>query len=192
MTNVIKIKNMVCQRCISVVNQIFDELKLEVVSIGLGEVLLKEDELNANQLKELDERLAENGFERISDEKGQLLEGLKTHIISTIHHQEQFNLNINWSSFLSEKLGKDYAYLSSLFSSVEGITLEQYIIRQKIEKVKEYLIYNQLSLKEIAFKLGYSSIAHLSAQFKKQTGLTPSKFREMRPVASRKTLDNIR
>lgn len=191
MGEVVKIKNMVCQRCILVVNQVFEELHIDTQSVDLGEVHTKGAALTAVQKNELDQRLRSHGFERISDEKGQLLEEIKTLIITTIHHEEQFHLDINWSVFLSEHLNKDYTYLSSLFSSVESMTLEQYIIRQKIEKVKEYLIYNQLSLKEIAFKLGYSSVAHLSSQFKKQTGLTPSKFREMGPVATRKTLDQI-
>lgn len=188
---VINVKNMVCQRCILVVNQILEKLDLEVQSISLGEVLLRQPKLTPEQIEELDQLLIQYGFERISDEKGRLLESLKTLIISTIHHEEKLNLNINWSDFLADKLNKDYSTLSSLFSSIEGITLEQYIIRQKIEKVKEYLIYNQLSLKEIAYKLGYSSVAHLSAQFKKQTGFTPSKFREMNPGTARHTLDHI-
>lgn len=187
----IHIKNMVCNRCIMVVDQIFRELEIEPVSISLGEVKLAEPHVSPDQLAALDHLLLKNGFERIDDKRSQLLEQIKATVIDAVHYHENFEMNLNWSHFLAEKLDHDYHYLSSLFSNVTGITLEQYIIKQKIEKVKEYLFYDELSVKEIAFKMGYSSVAHLSSQFKKITGLTPTEFKETRETAIRKPLDHI-
>lgn len=190
MSTLINIKNMVCPRCISAVQGIFDELGVKVDAVHLGQASISK-ELNPEQLSKLDKLLLQNGFERIDDKKAKLLESIKTAVIDHIHHQDHFSLNVNWSDFLSEKLGYDYQYLSVLFSSVAGITLEQYVIKQKIEKVKEYLIYDQLSVKEIAFKLGYSSVAHLSSQFKKVTGMTPSTFKQSRDLDARQSLDSL-
>ncbi|WOK08512.1 AraC family transcriptional regulator [Imperialibacter roseus] len=187
----IHIKNMVCNRCIMVVDQIFQQAGLETASISLGEVKLAADSVSADKLSALDSLLLKHGFERIDDRKSQLLEQIKAAVIDAIHHHENFEVNINWSHYLSDKLNYDYNYLSSLFSSVTGITLEQYIIRQKVEKVKEFLFYDELSVKEIAYKLGYSSVAHLSSQFKKITGLTPTEFKESRQTDIRTPLDNI-
>lgn len=186
----INVKNMVCPRCITVVNEILEKIGLRPETVRLGQVSLT-SELNKSQMESLDELLLHHGFERIDDKKAQTLEYIKTAVIDLIHHQDHFNLNINWSDYLSEKIGNDYQYLSSLFSSVAGITLEQYIIKQKIEKVKEYLIYKQLSVKEIAFKLGYSSVAHLSSQFKKVTGMTPSAFKQSHDLDARRPLDRL-
>ncbi len=182
---------MVCNRCIMVVDQIFQQAGLETASISLGEVKLAADSVSADKLSALDSLLLKHGFERIDDRKSQLLEQIKAAVIDAIHHHENFEVNINWSHYLSDKLNYDYNYLSSLFSSVTGITLEQYIIRQKVEKVKEFLFYDELSVKEIAYKLGYSSVAHLSSQFKKITGLTPTEFKESRQTDIRTPLDNI-
>ncbi|SMD32343.1 AraC-type DNA-binding protein [Reichenbachiella faecimaris] len=191
MSSIVNIKNMVCPRCITAVEHIFDQLDLEVNSIQLGRVELKSNSLNQDQISVLDFQLEKQGFARIDDGKSKLLEQIKTLIIDMIHHQDHSNFNVNWSTFLSEKLDYEYHYLSTLFSSVAGITLEQFIIRQKVEKVKEYLIYNQLSIKEIAYKLGYSSVAHLSSQFKKTTGMTPTVFKTDRSSNLRKPLDSI-
>ncbi|UXX78310.1 AraC family transcriptional regulator [Reichenbachiella carrageenanivorans] len=191
MSTTLTIKNMVCPRCISAVNQIVNGLKLKVKDIRLGAVELDEDVLDAKTMIELDQMLSESGFERIDGKKSQLLERIKTLVIQTIHYENHFQLTINWSDFLSERLAHDYHYLSTLFSSVMGITLEQYIIKQKIEKVKEYLHYDQLAIKEIAFKLGYSSVAHLSAQFKKVTGMPPSAFKKGNSSVDRQSLDGI-
>lgn len=185
------IRNMVCDRCIMVVEQLLHQAGLKPLSVSLGEVKIEEETLTQDQKAQLDGLLAKNGFERIDDKKSQLLEKIKATVIEVIHRQEHFEMQINWSLFLSEKLHYDYNYLSSLFSSVTGITLEQYIIKQKIEKVKEYLFYDELSVKEIAYRLGYSSVAHLSSQFKKITGLTPSEFKESHQTNLRKPLDNI-
>ncbi|MEP3386889.1 MAG: AraC family transcriptional regulator [Reichenbachiella sp.] len=190
MSSVVHIKNMVCPRCNAAVQQIFDKLEVEVESVYLGGASLVE-ELSKDQLSELDQLLLQSGFERIDDKKSQLLENIKTSVIDVIHHKEHFQLQVNWSDYLSEQLNQDYHYLSTLFSSISGITLEQYIIKQKIEKVKEYLIYDELSVKEIAFRLGYSSVAHLSAQFKKVTGMAPSLFKQLHHSNGRQSIDSI-
>lgn len=186
------IKNMVCQRCIMAVREVFTKAGYNPVKIALGEVLLKEDKLDEGKIKEIESALQTLGFERIDDRKVRLIEAMKNKIIQLIHHSDQLNLKQNWSDILSEELHQDYNQLSNLFSSVEGITLEQYIIRQKIERVKEYLFYDELSLSEIAYRMGYSSVAHLSAQFKKITGLTPSELKKSRELDKmRKPLDKI-
>lgn len=181
---------MVCPRCISVVTGLAAEAGFDTESVNLGVLKLKSDP-EKHQLDSFREKLIGQGFELIDDSKSLLLERTKALVIDTIHHHDQFEMNLNWSNYLSEKLNTDYKYLSNLFSSVTGITLEHYIISQKIEKAKEYLFYDELTVKEIAFRLGYSSVAHLSAQFKKVTGLTPSQFKESREGSSRKSIDQI-
>jgi AraC family transcriptional regulator len=174
------IKNMVCNRCKIVVAQELEKLGYKPVKVELGEVDLDGDELDSNQLSKIDSALTAVGFERIDDRKGRLVEAIKSKVISKIYSGEVGNRKFNWSDLLADELHYDYNYLSSLFSSVEGITLEQYIIRQKIERAKELLFYDELNLSEIAIKLGYSSVAHLSSQFKKITGLTPSELKKSR------------
>jgi YesN/AraC family two-component response regulator len=128
----------------------------------------------------------------MDDRKAKLIESIKNKVINLIHHSDSKNRKFNWSTLLAEALHHDYNYLSSLFSSVEGITLEQYIIRQKIERVKELLFYGELNLSQIADELGYSSVAHLSSQFKKVTGLTPSELKKSRSIDhSRKPIDSV-
>lgn len=186
------IKNMVCNRCITAVKQEFEKLGLHPEKVTLGEITIGEDSLSAEQQQQLDAALQELGFERIDDRKARLIEGIKSKIIQLIHHSDKVNLKVNWSKVLSDEVHYEYNYLSNLFSSVEGITLEQYIIRQKIEKVKELLFYDELTLSEIADKLGYSSVAHLSAQFKKITGFTPSELKKSREIdQNRKPLDAV-
>lgn len=184
------IKNMVCNRCILVVGQELEKLNLHPEKISLGEVVFKE-ELSDEKLELLDSALKLNGFERIDNRKSRLIESIKSSVINHIHHQEKVDRKLNWSTILSEELHLEYNYLSSLFSSVEGITLEQYIIHQKIEKAKELLFYDELSLTQIADRLGYSSVAHLSTQFKKVTGMTPSELKHSRTSSQRKPLDSI-
>lgn len=186
------IKNMVCNRCITAVKQEFEKQGLHPEKVTLGEVTIAEDSLSAERQQQLDAALQELGFERIDDRKARLIEGIKSKIIQLIHHSDRVNLKVNWSKVLSDEVHYEYNYLSNLFSSVEGITLEQYIIRQKIEKVKELLFYDELTLSEIADKLGYSSVAHLSAQFKKITGFTPSELKKSREIdQNRKPLDSV-
>lgn len=182
---------MVCPRCITTVQKLMKKNGLKPISITLGTALLLEEPDQAT-LDELDKSLQASGFKLIDDRKSRILEKIKTLIIQNIHHTDQFDLSLNWSSYLSEELGYEYKYLSGLFSTTAGITLEQYIIRQKMEKVKEFLIYDELSVKEIAFRLGYSSMAHLSSQFKKIIGLTPTAFKKtVKSHLSRKSLDDL-
>lgn len=186
------IKNMVCNRCIMVVKQELERHGLHPEKVSLGEVTIKEDSLSDDQQNRLDASLVNLGFERIDDRKARLIEAIKNRVIQLIHHTDKINLKVNWSSLLADEMHYEYNYLSNLFSGVEGITLEQYIIKQKIEKVKELLFYDELSLSEIADKLGYSSVAHLSAQFKKITGFTPSEMKKSRDIdQNRKPLDSV-
>ena len=186
------VKNMVCNRCVSAVTQVFEKQGLTPERISLGEVVLKEEQLSEDTWKKLDAALQGLGFARIDDRKVRLIEGIKNKVIQLIHHSKEVDRKHNWSTVLAEEMHYEYNYLSNLFSSVEGITLEQYIIRQKIEKAKELLFYDELNLSEIANRLGYSSVAHLSAQFKKVTGMTPSELKKNRNVKeARKSLDEI-
>lgn len=183
------IKNMVCNRCILVVQQELDKLHIDSCKVTLGEVETTV-EVQKDKLNQLEQNLAALGFEMLDDAKQKLIEKIKNIIIQKIHHAQDDEEHHNFSEILSKALYKDYSYLSNLFSEVEGITIEKYIINQKIEKVKELIIYDELSLSEIAYKLGYSSVAHLSNQFKKVTGLTPSHFRQV-GQNKRKPLDQI-
>lgn len=183
---------MVCNRCIMVVKQELERQGLHPEKVALGEVTIKEDNLSDAQQDKLDSALVDLGFERIDDRKARLIEAIKNKIIQMIHHSNKVDLKFNWSDVLAEEMHYEYNYLSNLFSSVEWVTLEQYIIRQKIEKVKELLFYDELNLSEIADKLGYSSVAHLSGQFKKITGFTPSEMKKSRNIdQNRKPLDSI-
>lgn len=176
-----------------VVRQVLEAQGLQVEQVDLGEVTVRGGGLTKAQLTRLDAALHEVGFERIDDRKARLIEQIKKKVLSVIHQERKVRLKFNWSTVLSDELHYDYNYLSSFFSSVEGITLEQYIIRQKIERVKELLFYDEQSLSEIADRLGYSSVAHLSSQFKKITGLTPSEMKKSRNRGrSRKSIDSIR
>lgn len=175
-----------------VVKQELERQGLHPEKVALGEVTITEDSLSNAQQDKLDSALIDLGFERIDDRKARLIEAIKNKIIKMIHHSEKVDLKFNWSDVLAEEMHYEYNYLSNLFSSVEGVTLEQYIIRQKIEKVKELLFYDELSLSEIGDKLGYSSVAHLSGQFKKITGFTPSEMKKSRNLdQNRKPLDSV-
>jgi len=183
------IKNMVCPRCIKVVREELEKLEIPIAHIELGLVKINR-EISIELKQNVKQVLQENGFELIDDKKSQIIEQIKTLIIEKIHHSENEKQQINSSDYLAQELGHDYSYLSHLFSSVEGITIEKYIINQKIEKVKELLIYDELSLNEISYQLGYSSVQHLSNQFKKVTGLPPSQFKTL-TGNQRKSLDSI-
>lgn len=180
---------MVCDRCVMVVRQQLDELQLQYKNIQLGQVELNE-EPDSVQLETLRNMLQQKGFELLDDKKAKTVERIKTFIVSLIHGKDADELNLKLSAMLEEKIGMDYHYLSSLFSSVVGITIEKYAILQRIEKVKELLMYDEMSLSEIADKLGYSSVQHISQQFKKITGLTPSDFKQLKEN-KRKPLDRI-
>lgn len=180
---------MVCNRCILVVQQELDKLGIKSGKVTLGEVETTGD-VEKEKLHQLEQNLLALGFEMLDDAKQKLIEKIKNVVIQKIHHAPEEEEHHNFSEILSKALYKDYSYLSSLFSEVEGITIEKYIIQQKIEKVKELIIYDELSLSEIAYQLGYSSVAHLSNQFKKVIGLTPSHFRQV-GANKRKPLDKI-
>jgi len=176
---VLYIKNMVCPRCVKTVEEELKKTGATVEYIELGKVELK-GQIGVEAIKEIDKVLAENGFELIYDKKSQIIEKLKITIIEIIHHDKEVSNNVNISEFIAEALGYDYSYLSNLFSSAEGTTIEKFIVQQKIEKAKELLSYNELSLTEISHQLGYSSVQYLSNQFKKTTGLTPSQFKKQK------------
>lgn len=182
------IKNMVCNRCIMVVQNELDKLGIIARDVKLGEITL-EQELPDMQKHTLNKTLVSLGFELIDDKKSLLIERVKSAIIALVHYQDNETKH-NLSDVLSKELHHDYNNLSSLFSEVEGITIEKYFIAQKIEKVKELLVYDELSLSEIAFRLNYSSVAYLSNQFKKVTGLTPSHFKQIKEE-KRKPLDKV-
>ena len=183
----IYIKNMVCNRCIMVVKQELERSGMAASNVSMGEVML-DSPPKKQQLNELELRLRELGFELLDDAKQKQIEKIKTLLIQKVQSgelEEHFSL----SEFLSKKLHKDYPSITRLFSEVNGITIEQFFILQKIEKVKEWLVYDELTLSEIAWKLGYSSVAHLSAQFKKITGLNAGSFKKM--GGHRKSLDQL-
>lgn len=186
--NTIYIKNMVCNRCIAAVKKILDDASVSYQSVSLGEVSVQQP-VSAKQNALLQTKLAEAGFLLLDDNKSKIIGKIKTIIIELIHHNDAESRH-NLSEILSTRLHKDYSLLSRLFSEVEGITIEKYAINQRIEKIKELLAYDELNLNEIAFQLGYSSVAHLSAQFKKVTGLTPSYFKKSRNLP-RKPLDDV-
>lgn len=180
------IKNMVCNRCKMVVKAELEKLGLNPVSVELGEVYLAE-EITEQQKKDIANQLKPFGFELLEDRKKQISEQVKTIMINLIHYASE-PLKINLSAHLTALMHMDYANLSAIFSEIENQTIEKYFIGQKIEKVKELITYKQLTLSEIALLLNYSSVAHLSAQFKKVTGLTTSQYKN---DAERKTLDEI-
>ncbi|MGJ1193889.1 helix-turn-helix domain-containing protein [Epilithonimonas bovis] len=186
--NTIFIKNMVCDRCIMVVQNELEKLGLDAKNIKLGEVILSK-EIKSLEKENLSKTLEPLGFEVIDDKKGRIIEKIKNIIIDLVHHQDS-DVKTNLSDVLSDKLHHDYNYLSNLFSEVEGTTIEKYFIAQKVEKVKELLVYDELSLSEIANRLNYSSVAYLSNQFKKVTGLTPSHFKQIKED-KRKPLDKV-
>lgn len=152
-----------------------DELGGKILSIKLGEIHLEKG-FTPPEMEQLKQGLDPLGFELLESQSSILISSIKTALVELIHHSDR-HLKVNFSTYLADKLKKDYTYLSRLFSSVEGITIEKFITAQKIEKVKELIFYNEMTFTEIAFSLNYSSVAHLSAQFKKETGMTPSQFK---------------
>jgi AraC family transcriptional regulator len=182
------IKHMVCDRCKWVVKTELEKLGHQVMVINLGEVELEGD-VSPEQTAAIEQKLQEFGFELINDKASVLIEQIKTLIIELVRNPEQLEKQ-NLSQYLAQQLHKDYSSLSKLFSEVSGITIEQYFILQKIERAKELIVYDELNLTQIADELGYSSVAHLSNQFKKITGLTPRHFKELKHK-HRNSLDKI-
>ena len=181
---------MVCNRCNLVVSDVVANNGFENVAVSLGEVDFGEVSPSDNQITTLETELEQLGFELISDKKSRLIEQIKKSVIELVRQQDGLH-HTNLSDYLSKNITYEYNYLSNLFSSIEGITLERYFILQKIEKVKELLVYDELSLTEIAFQTGYSSLAHLSNQFKSVTGLSPSHFKGLKDTKLRKSIDNL-
>jgi len=182
------IKNMVCDRCIMVVQSELEKLELNLLSVELGEVEIS-DILSDEQVKLVAARLEAFGFSILANKESRTVEKIKTLIIDLIRKKGNY-LKTNLSDYLVQHIHQDYGSLSSLFSEVEGVTVEKYFINQKIERVKELLVYDELTLSEIAHQLHYSSVAHLSSQFKKVAELTPSDFKKLK-TKRRRTLDSL-
>ncbi len=178
---------MVCQRCERVVEEEFAKAGFRLNTIELGRVVLSDDNPDLTKIAAL---LSENGFELLEEKTSRLIKDIKTFIIQLIRTGSLENNKKNISSLLEDQFHKERKYLSQLFSNSENITLEKFFISQKVEQVKEWLVYNELTLSEMAFRLGYSSVAHLSSQFKQVTGFTPSNFRELKDHR-RKSLDDM-
>ncbi len=169
---------MVSNRCKAAVKEELKKLGLHFIIVDLGEVDIMED-ISMAQREELKIALINIGFELMDDKKAMLIEKIKNTILEMVHHSEDI-AKVNFSVFLSKRLMYDYTYLSNLFSEVQGTTIEQFIISHKIERIKELIIYGELNITEIAWKMNYSSVAHLSNQFKKVTGLSPSHFKQLK------------
>ena len=184
----IYIKNMVCARCEMAVKKLLEEMNISVQSLKLGEAEI-ENPLTETEKQQLSENLKDLGFELLDDKISQTIERIKNLIVNLVHYQKD-QLKINLSTYLAEDLKQDYNALSNLFSENEGITIEHYFITQKIEKVKELMNYNELSLSEIAFQLNYTDVAHLSNQFKKITGFSPTAYKQSQEN-SRKQIDKL-
>ena len=169
---------MVSNRCKMAVKEELKKLGLHYIVVDLGEVDIMEN-ISMEKRTILKANLLHSGLELMDDKKAMLIEKIKTIIIEMVHHSDEI-IKVNFSDYLSEKMNHDYTYLSNLFSEVQGTTIEQYIISHKIERIKELIIYGEHNITEIAWKMGYSSVAHLSSQFKKVTGLTPSHFKQLK------------
>jgi len=182
------IKYMVSNRCKIAVKDELKKLGLHYIMVELGEVEIMEN-LSDDALERLKNALFDVGFELIDDKRSVLIERVKNTVIEMIYHSNEV-IKIKFSNYLSRKLNYNYTYLANLFSEAQGITIEQFIISHKIEKIKELIIYGELSLSEIAWKMNYSSVAHLSSQFKKIAGLPPSHFRQLK-VKRRRPIDEI-
>lgn len=179
---------MVCGRCEMAVKLEIEKMNLSIISMKLGEVNLS-DELTDDVVQVLSSNLEKLGFELLEDKFSKIIEQIKNLIVELVHYKKD-QLKVNLSTYLSDGLKQDYSTLSKLFSDKEGITIEHYFIAQKIEKVKELLVYDQLTLSEIAVTLNYSNVAHLSNQFKKVTGTTPTHFKN-RKDNTRKKIDSL-
>ena len=169
---------MVSNRCKLSVKEALKSLGLHFILLELGEVEVM-GELSSSQLQQLKATLLLSGLELMDDKRSVLIERIKNTVIEMVHHSDEV-IKINFSNYLSEKLNYDYTYMANLFSEVQGTTIEQYIIANKTERIKELIIYGELNFTEIAHKMNYSSVAHLSNQFKKATGLSPSHFKQLK------------
>ena len=169
---------MVSNRCKMVVKDILKQLELHFVLVDLGEVDIMEN-ISVMQKEELKTLLKTAGLDLMDDKRAVLIEKIKNAVIEMVHHSDEV-MKVNFSDFLSDKLNHDYTYLANLFSEIQGTTIEQFVISHKVERIKELIIYGELNITEIAWKMNYSSVAHLSNQFKKVTGLAPSHFKQLK------------
>ena len=182
------IKYMVSNRCKMAVKEELKKLGLHFIVVDLGEVEIMET-ISNDQREKLKLSLYDSGLELMDDKKAVLIEKIKNTVIEMVHHSDEM-IKTNFSDYLSEKLNHDYTYLANLFSEVQGTTIEHFIINHKIERIKELIIYDELNITEIAWKMNYSSVAHLSNQFKKVTGLSPSHFKQLKDKR-RSTIEDI-
>jgi AraC family transcriptional regulator len=178
MENKLYIKNMVCDRCKMVVRDQLEKIGIAYSNVDLGEIHLV-GVAEKDKLEAFSKNISNLGFEIIEDKTARIVSSIKNAVLEFVRNPSSHSRKLKFSSYLSEKLNKDYNYISNLFSELEGTTIEQYLIHQKIERVKELLVYDELSLSEVAHQLGYSSVQHLSNQFKKVTGLTPTHFKNL-------------
>lgn len=185
------IKNMVCERCILVINNTLAQLGYGSANVLMGEINFVEKNLSEQDIVHIQQAIEPLGFELVSNRKQVMIEHIKSALIE-LTHGEQHLENIKLSRYIANRLKQDYQSLSHLFSSVEGITIEKYFIQLKIERIKELLVYGELSQTEIAWQLGYSSPAYLSSQFKQITGMTPSAFKSLKDNKQRRPLDKIK
>ena len=179
---------MVSVRCKMIVKQELQKLGLHFIIVELGEVEIMEN-IFGEQREQVKIALLQSGLELMDDRRSVLIEKIKNTIVETVHHKNEL-IKINFSDYLSAKLNHDYTYLANLFSEVQGTTIEQFIIAHKIERIKELIIYDELTITEIAWKMNYNSVAHLSNQFKKVTGLSPSHFKQLK-VKRRSPIEEI-
>jgi len=182
------IKYMVSNRCKMAVKEALRRVGLHFILVDLGEVEIMEN-LSSEQRENLKEALFNSGLELMDDKRAVLIERIKNAIVEMVHHSDEI-IKVNFSDYLSEKLNHDYTYLANLFSEIQGTTIEQFVILHKIERIKELIIYDELNITEIAWKMNYSSVAHLSNQFKKITGLSPTHFKQLK-VKRRSSIEDI-
>jgi len=185
------IKNMVCERCILVINNTLAQLGYGSTNVLMGEINFVEENLSEQDIARIQQAIEPLGFELVSNRKQAMIEHIKSALIELTHGERHLE-NIKLSRYIASRLKQDYQSLSHLFSSVEGITIEKYFIQLKIERIKELLVYGELSQTEIAWQLGYSSPAYLSSQFKQITGMTPSAFKSLKDNKQRRPLDKIK
>ncbi|MBC8053826.1 MAG: helix-turn-helix transcriptional regulator [Sphingobacteriaceae bacterium] len=182
------IKNMVSIRCTMIVKQELSKLGLHFIIVDLGEVEIMET-ISTDQREQIKIALLSSGLELMDDKRSVLIEKIKKIIVEMVHHTDEL-IKVNFSDFLSTKLNHDYTYMANLFSEVQGTTIEQFVISHKVERIKELIIYDELNITEIAWKMNYNSVAHLSNQFKKVTGLSPSHFKKLK-VKRRSPIEDI-
>lgn len=187
-SHVIFIKNMVCNRCILVISEILKGLKLTPLKIELGKAIMQE-QLTPEDREMIREALEKYGFELLDDKRSRIIEQIKTAIIELVHYEDNIS-KLKLSEYLKDKCHYDYSFLSKQFSEVNGISIEKYYIAQKVERIKELLAYDELSISEIAIRLQYSSVAHLSSQFRNVTGMSPSEFKRLKEHG-REPLDKV-